>query len=131
MPPVGEDEERPLAQVFAQAFADQPLQSIEALAQVHRLQRHEDLQSSAKAQHRRPPCATNLINSAASANCSGVSTATRQPPGSSTNRPPPRVPPGAPTLSSTTASTNCTEPLLGASTPPARRRFCTQLAKVA
>src|SRR5215207_1401341 len=85
MPPIAENKERSLPQILAQAFTDQCLQPIEALAQVHRLQRHEYLQPTGEAQHRaRPPCATSLINSATMANCVGDSMSTRLPPGSST-----------------------------------------------
>src|SRR5829696_4066362 len=89
MPPIAEDKERSLPQVLSQALADQCFQPVEALAQVHRLQRHEYLQSAGKTQHRsRPLCASNRTNSAAIANCAGDSMSTPLPPGSSTRSAP-------------------------------------------
>ncbi len=46
---IGENKERALAQILAETLAHHAFQSIEALAKIHRLQRHEDFQSAGKA----------------------------------------------------------------------------------
>lgn len=117
-----------------------------ARAQVHRLQRHEYLPGSAKAQHRaRALCAIKATNSADIWSCIGDSTTSRLPPGSSMSKPCPPTGSRPPPSPSTNASNKRTGPVLTttsskptgelgvvfASLSRCWRRFSTQPAKVA
>ena len=66
MTPVAEHKERPAARILAQLFAHQPVQAVEAFAQIARFHGHKHLQAAGKTQH---GLASERNRSAASAAC--------------------------------------------------------------
>jgi hypothetical protein len=84
-PPIGEDKQSSLARIFPQTFRDQPVQTVEALAQITRLNGQQNLQTAGKTQHPGKGFSKARNNAAATGICLSSAVSARAPPANCKN----------------------------------------------